>query len=405
MFLFPRKQLLVPQVLSPGGTALLGTTVNVEIDTSQPLEEIAVVISGTVNAAISGVVSTNPDFLLTILKRVRLILQDGGKPRPIVDYSGVGLLELAAHTGMNLDRATLGAVRVCQANSLAASLQFQITYRIPLVHPMLGEPFRTMCLLPVHLLTQTPILSLEFDSAANMFTTGSLTSVSAEVLLLKRDISVDQNKAIADKGGFLQWDLMESAQAVPIGYAGPEFKFDIATSGSYLGLMIRDYLGGATITRGPIDKTTTFGAETRWRIESGGNVKTEFRAKHMQIINDWSRPANGLTSMTATLANALFAALTSAGSPTVRFDPSANFGGVIAANALFQPAGSFNMDFLTDGLGAEGANEFGSVLDCNVIAGQKVQLIGEVSNVATNASVRYIGGHRIYGDLTPWQKM
>lgn len=404
MFLPPRRQILRPQNLNPGGTVLLGSTaLPVDIETSQPLEEVMVVVNATVNAAISGAVATNPDFMLGILKRFRLVLQDQGKPRAIVDFSGVGLLEYASRVGLNLGRSTLASIRQSQANAFAASLQFRICYRIPLVHPMLGESLRTRMLLPVHLLTEAPQILLDFETAANLFTTGSFTSVSADIVLLKRDITPAQSDEIIADGGFLTYDLMENVSAVPVGYAGPEYKFPIAQAGSYLGVMLRTYRGGASVTRDVIDKTTTFGSEQRWRIERGGNVLTEFCMHHQQEINDWSGVSNCLTANSAA-ATGTFAAPTSAGSPTVRFDLP-NFGGYVAANTLFQPASSVLLDFLSDGLGAEGANEFGSVLNCNVVPGQKVELIGEVANVATNSSLIYMGGHRIYGDLSRWQAL
>ena len=399
MFYPPRKHLLAPQALNPGTTTLLGTSVPVELETNFPLEELIVIISATVNAALTTAVT--PDQFLGVLKRARLTQNiPGGNPRPIVDFSGVGLLEYASLVGFSVDRSTLAAVGMAARANFPASLKTRIAYRIPLVHPMIGEPLRSRMLLPVHTLEQAPILTLDFDSLANLVSSGSLTSISAEVMMVGRAMTPAETNAIIKKGGFIPFDLLEQTLAVPTGYSAPEWKAQLASGGSYLGLMFRQYLGGATVTRDVVDKTTTFGAESRWRLDIGGQTQSDWRWKHLQIVNDFSKT-------TGSVINAdpeLWVAAASAGSPTVSInEANPSYAGVIAANTAFQPAALTMLDFLTDGVGAEGANELGSVLDANTAPGAKVELVGEVANVATNQSVIYTGGHRVYGDLSAYQ--
>ena len=149
-----------------------------------------------------------------------------------------------------------------------------------------------------------------------------------------------------------------------------------------MGLLFRQYKGGTTITRDVLDAVVTIGSESRWRLESGLAVLTEWKWKHLQTDNDYSRVANGISQTS-----------------------SPNFSGAVAANTSYQPAASCMLDFLTDGL--DSANELGSLLDCNVApnAGLKMEVIGPVVSVATNASTLYIGGHRLFGDLTKWQSV
>jgi hypothetical protein len=65
------------------------------------------------------------------------------------------------------------------------------------------------------------------------------------------------------------------------------------------------------------------------------------------------------------------------------------------------------MDFLSDGCGGgDNVSELGSVLNCNIAqsAGLQMQLVcPSVANVATNASVIWIGGYRLYGILSNYQ--
>ena len=109
-------------------------------------------------------------------------------------------------------------------------------------------------------------------------------------------------------------------------------------------------------------------------------VLQEWRAKHLQIINDWSCPSNSALDAT-----------------------SPNFGGLLVTNTNWEPAGSYMLDFLTDGL--DTANELGSVLDCNNVAtnGLKMEIVGSVASVATNASTLNMIGHRLFGDLSKWK--
>jgi hypothetical protein len=273
-------------------------------------------------------------------------------------------------------------VGACQQATIANNLKFQITYRIPLVNPCIGEPLRTLMLLPIHRHPQDPVLSIDFEAAANMYSAGSLSALSVEVVLIRRAVSQAQDAAIVAAGGYIPFDLMESANVIPLGVS-QETRFPLATPGSYLNLVFRQYLGGASVTRSPVDAVTTFGSESVWRLETGGNVLHQWRWKHLRAINQFTSPENS-TNQTY----------------------SPRIGGVVAAGTLWTPAASVMLDWLGDGLTGDASNELGSVLDCNLptLTGLKMEVVGTPASVATNASTLFIGGHRLYGDLSQWQK-
>ncbi len=127
--------------------------------------------------------------------------------------------------------------------------------------------------------------------------------------------------------------------------------------------------------------TTTVGSETRWRIETGGSVIREWRMKHLQIVNDMSRPGN---------------------SDNLTYSPS--IGPVLAANTRYQEPGSVFHDFLSDGFGDDG-NELGSLLNCNLAAdsGLKMEIVGDVAAPVGNAAQLFVMGHRYFGGLSKWQ--
>ena len=158
-----------------------------------------------------------------------------------------------------------------------------------------------------------------------------------------------------------------------------------------------------SVSRDVLDQVTTLGSEQRWRLETGNVTLRDWKMRQFQVINDWSRPVNGLSNVYA--ANAGYISTTAGATFTAGFsyDGNPNFGGPLAANALFQPAATINHDFLTDGL--DPASELGSVLDVNQPAnsGLKMEIIGSVASAATNGHTFYVGGHRIFGDLSRWQ--
>jgi hypothetical protein len=235
----------------------------------------------------------------------------------------------------------------------------------------------------VQLYSAKPILNLTFEQSANIYSAGSLATVSAEVVLIRREITVDLTTKILADGGFVDFDLIEKANAIAVGVSG-EQRFPIPLPGSYLGMLFRQYLGGATVTRAELDQVTTFGAETAWRLESGGVAPHAWRWKHLRAIGGFRADANNITQTS---------------SPTI--------GGAVVAGTSFGPSASTYLDFLGDGVPSEGIAELGSVLDCNIPknSGLVMEVVGNVAPVATNASTMFTMGHRLYGDLSKWQTL
>lgn len=381
-----RTNQFLPPVLAPGGVLLLGTQQKFALDRALPVEEILLyvdMVCGATGPTLSGV-----DNILGIVKKFNLTVNDGDQTYSVVDASGIGLLEYVSECGFNLDADTLEAIALCSAASIANNMVFRICYRIPLVHPAIAEPLRTRMLLPVHTWANDPIITIDFEQSANMLSAGSLSLVQAHIQLVRRVIPDSETAAIIKDGGFIKFDLLEVPNPVAVGISG-EQRFNIASPGSYLNLLFRQYLGGASVTRNVLDQSgigatvaTGFAAESRWRLESGLKTLHEWRWKDMRTINGFSRPQNRATQ---------------SNSPII--------GGALAASTGFCPAATTMLDFLDDGVPGGAVAELGSVLDVNtpVKSGLKMEVIGPVANVATNASTLFIMGHRLYGDLSKFQ--
>lgn len=381
MMLPQRLETLTPGSLNLSGQALLGTTVPITINRTWPIEEIGIMVTVTVGG--TALTLTGPDNILGILKNVELDINDGVQPRAVVNASGMSLLEYAPQVGINLDRATLATLALSQGTTIAANQMFRLYYRVPIVHPAIAEPLRTRMLMPCHTWAQDLSLKLQFEQAVNMYSAGTISAITTEIILIRRQMDAATTAAIIKTGGFIPFDLFETGYAVPATQAG-QVRLKINAPGSYAGLLMRYYkngtLGSATGTRDVLDQVTTLGAETLWDIESGGVTFRQWRNKTLQTLNDFSRTANGVNQT---------------------YSP--NFAGALAASSSFQPASSVYLDFLADSLGSD-ANELGSLLDLNLPqqSGLLMEIVGNVQSLTSGSGI-YLLGHRWYGDLSKWQ--
>ena len=396
---------------------LLGTTQKFQIDRTWPIEEIVLMLNFVVNTGGLTLVASPAtpdqfDNILQIVQHVNLATNDGKQPRSVVDSSGVGLLEHASLMGFSLEQSTQLLAAYSQTGSLPAG-NYTLVYRIPMVEPWIGEPLRSRFYLPVHTYPQDPVLTLQFQTASNIYSAGNINSVSVEVQLVRRLVTQASEAALAadakargltNLSGYIDWDLIETPFTVAPGIS-TEQRFPLPIPGEYANIVFRHYLGGSTVARKEIDNGatgTSFGNENRWRLETGQVVQREWRWRHLRTLNDFSRPLN------AALMPGGFVASTSAGSPTVQLQglplvyglPA----GAIPSGQSFRYSNCVALNFLTDGLSGDNATEMGSCLNCNFPStnGLKMEVIGTPTNVATNASYLYAIGRRYFGNLAGW---
>lgn len=376
--------MMLPQIINyfqpagwaPGDNSLPGTTQRWAIDRTWPIEEIILIVEGVVNAQLTNLV----DGPLAAVSRINLSINDGVQPRSVVECSGVGALEYAMRAGLNLDRATLQTwTQSARLGTVAAAMAFRVCYRIPLVHPFITEPLRTRMLLDVNNHPQDPVLTVDFNPLASYASAGSLTSLGAEVVLVRKQMPDALNQSILKSGGYIPFDLVETPFNIAV--AG-EFRLPVPTPGQYESLLMRVYQGiaGPVQSRTPIDAVTTQNSESRWRLETGNRVLHDWRMKHLQCIGDYSGVAN--TAIQASSPNAA---------------------GPVAANTSWQPASSVMLDFLSNGVAD--VSELGGLLDCNspVKLGLKMEVIGNAAAPAAGTHTVYLMGHRLFGDLSAWQ--
>jgi hypothetical protein len=395
-----------PLELQTASAGLLGQRASFRLDRSQPIEEMVLVVDVTLGgtAPVLSAITTPQvlDNIMGIVKRFQLNVTDLTAPRPVIDSSGMGLLEWASKAGMNLDRGTLHALglsSVAAGSSIGSnSLKVRIAYRIPIVNPMASEPLRTRMLLPVHTFAQDPVVNIDFAAATDFATSAaSISAVVAHLYIVRRIMPDSITQAIQASGGFIRSDLIETLYTVAPGVSG-EQRFPIPLTGQYAGLCYRHYLGGAAVTRALLDQTTTFGAETVWRIMMGQTTTLhEFRFKDLSIYGDYDRTKN-----TIQVANAYVAGSLNGSSATLtHIDP--DFAGAAASGTCFPADASCMIDFLGDGI--ETADELGGLLDAEtpIRAGMDLSLVGNVASVATVGSSLYLVAQRYFDNLAAYQ--
>lgn len=431
MFLNQISNHVRPAALNLPSAGCLGTVQRVAVPRDYPLEEIRLVVDFTLasNVTVDTLTAQTPaqlDAILGLVARVNLTATDPilGQ-RSIVDCSGRGLLEANAMNGGSVDFSTQILIAMTQTTFPAGVATkpvllagaYRLTYRIPLALPTIGEKLRSFCYLPVHLHKQDPILTVTFGqpsdlkggSSGTTITTAVITQINTTVQYIRRVPNAASESAIAAGGGYLSYDFIETPYSVPVGSAA-EIKFDLPLPGQYSGLIFRQYLGGANMSRNVIDATgigDTFangaGAEQRWRLESALNVIREWTWPTLQGVNDESRPLSALiTNPGVTITASTLASQTLANGGLVE--------GAIMPGTNKRPASLTKIDFLSAGLTAETGVELGSLLDCDTpnANGRKMQIIGNPASVATNASFLNIVGHRFIDptgkQLGLWQK-
>jgi len=394
-----------PDKFNPAGVAvnaqspLLGQTgLSYELDRTKPIAEVLIrarfqIAGGALTLNTTAFV----DGILGLFKRIRLRRPSGVQapsPQNAVDFSGIGLIEYCANAGINLPTDTLGAIIANAGATIAQNTWISLVIRIPYVFPGLPSPTRQRCTLPCHTWTESPKLEIDFETAANMYTNGTagvIANMAIDVALIRDEPNTAHTTAVSGAGGYIPADLTEANYTVAPGTT-TEQSIPIALHGRYLTLQLRSYLGGANLTRNVPDAVTIPGQETSWELRVGGNRKFKFFLSQLLPLNDLSRPLNShLQATSPALGRPVNAA----------FNPG---GGLTLGACLFQTPASVMLDFMNDAAASDGAPayDFGSTLDAETpfANGQKVELAFLPANVATNGSVIWYGGHRLWGDLS-----
>ena len=129
---------------------------------------------------------------------------------------------LTYRAGENLDPGTLWLIQQSQGTTLAVG-QYRLKYIIPGAVLRMAEPLRSRTYLPFHKLNQDPVLTLQWQSLANIIASaGAINNLFCDVVLIRREPTVESEAALAANAipggniggdqkptGYIDWDLIE----------------------------------------------------------------------------------------------------------------------------------------------------------------------------------------------------
>jgi len=392
-------------------------TKRITLPRSGPIEAIFVIVQVTLGANLNNFVSFG---LLNILKRVTLNINDGTGAYDCIYCSGPGLVSLAHLEGIGLDRSTQMALHQSLSNNtrptenpnIPSGSIHRIVYPIFAPHPTLTEWLRLRSCIPTHRHVQDPVITLDFapateiQGAANPF-----SAANVEILVLRRDMPQALDTEIVNTGGYIRWDVRETAYDIAASTNNTEKRFAIPGPGEYASLQMNMIRGAAILTPGDLSASTTIGSESTWRLEAAGNAQRFWRMKHRQILNDFNRATDQPFRMhpfmddISTVSNLgvtggappVWVTAKMVGGPT-------QFGGALAAGLAVQDPGCVGFDFLSDNF--SGANELGSCLNANFPSDAiKWELVGTVTSPANQVSTINLIGRRYRDDITRWKRV
>ena len=391
-------------------------TKRITLPRNAPIEAIYIIVQVT-TAALTGLLGHG---LLNILKRVTLNINDGTGAYDAVYSSGPGLLILQDLEGCSLDRSTAAAVHASLMNNtqptqnpaIPSGSIFRIVYPILCPHPSLTDWIRLRSCIPVHRHVQDPILTMDFAAAAELSGVADpFSAANLEVVVIRRDMPGELDDMLIKSGGYIRWDIRESAYDVPASTSNVEKRFAIPSPGEYASLAISMLRGAAALTPGDISASTTVGSETLWRLEAAGNAIRQWRMKHRQMLNDFNRPINlpFVFNPFADQINSITNLGVTGGAPPVLVTAKAvggpvHFGGALAAGLTVQNPATMGFDFLSDNW--SGASELGSCLNANFPSDSiKWELVGAITTPANQSSQFNLYGRRFRDDISRWKRV
>lgn len=328
----------------------------------------------TFEIAMAAVPTVAPYFLpmglAELIKQIRFIRYPRGRgPETIIDVSGPGLLEYNLQTEGPWDQATMNAVHIGATPANADAATYYVTMTVPFGHPQLadgpGLPLRCYTLADIHNDLQPPILEITTEDSDNVTkgtANATFTTFNAHVWAIYREITQDFENEIQARGGYLRWDLTEGAKFSPaVAGAGA---VPIPAPGMCSGLLIRSWSNKSAVVNTQA-RGLPGAARARWNLVVAKNNIREFTMEDLVKLNQRSTP------------------------PLLYRD---------AANAVYDvyPSGSYYLDFITDGIGADPSGDFGSILP--IPTAINTELRGTFTG--TDVQVAMIS-HRFYDDLSP----
>lgn len=165
----------------------LGQTIRFVIPRDFPMEGFELRLRPTLSAAAATVA---PEGVFSLVKNIRLVVNDGGSSRNVINLDGMWAAQRHLQYGGNLDTATLLAF----ANAYSTTGQKDIT--IPFFFPpaCIDDPVRSHFLLNLPRFNSDPVLEIQLGTQADIDTnatpTFAISALLADLVTHKRFVKV-----------------------------------------------------------------------------------------------------------------------------------------------------------------------------------------------------------------------
>lgn len=242
----------------------LGQTVRFVIPRDFPMEGFTLRLRPTLSAVAATVA---PEGCFALIKNMRLVVNDGGASRNVLNLDGMWAAQRHLQYNGNLDTATL----LAYANAFSSTGQKDIS--IPFFFPPVSieDPVRSHFLLNLPRFNSDPVLEIQLGTQADVDTnatpTFAISALLADLVTYKRFVRVPN-------WDYIDTDCFTSVQAYTQNAANQSY--DIPVPGYHFGIGARPYssataLGDFTQTGGfaIIQALNTF----ERRIEPGNLLK------------------------------------------------------------------------------------------------------------------------------------
>lgn len=224
------------------GVAPTAKRLTFELDRSNPITAIRIYVKCNVDVAATAM---TPDGIGAILKNIEFSRKSVGalpgtnqKRSSVTVWNtpGIDALQRRYHVA-KLDRKTYTAI-----GSYAVRTAFVLCYHLDLADDQVVDPLRAITACPVHLDSANPILTLDFAAQSDMEASGgtafTMKHLTAEVHVIRADMSPQVTQQIINAGGFLEHETLTRDFSMSQSAAQ---RLEIESPGEYSSLMLTTF--------------------------------------------------------------------------------------------------------------------------------------------------------------------
>jgi len=344
-------------ILAPT-TVAFGGTLKVELTREFFLEGILIHVIATNPGTAPALISGN-EGLAAIFSGVRLTVPTGSNTRTVVNTNSSALLQYHRQLNGGVDSFTTNFADVIGAQAEAVNQVRYFTVPIWLAPPNLDDPVASAFLLPLPRYSSNPVLEINLNSAANIYTGGT----NAPTI----QIFIEAVRRFVDRPDWVTFDTELVTNEITVPSAASNNAYEMPAPGAYTSMLMQTFTSGG-VARRPWwsfygSSVANIGANPLELRFLGTSIRRQ-SAYGLVVLANYSTEIFSLQNYTA---------------------------GQFGDHNLF-------WDFLSDKMGSS-ASDFNSVVDTTPLIGQgaRINLLYPAANSGDKIRMTT---HRVFGDIS-----